>query len=308
MSNEKKPRSKLKKMAIDIFSGTIAGINVTLVGHPFDTLKIRLQTQPHTNPIYNGLIDCFKKTVLWEGFFNGLYKGVQSPLVGQMFFRANLFLAFGEAKRFLSDNGKKPLRTIQYYYAGGFAWGIGALIECPIDFFKTQMQIQIIKSVVNFNHVVELTSMSNCIRKAIKTNGIFGIYQGFVPHLMRNIPAGALQLGTFENVRIIFAERRKCKVSELPTRHNLFAGSLGGLLFWLLFFPIDVIKSSIQSDSPQKELRRYNGVADAYRKLYAEGGYKRFYQGFSPCMMRAMPANAVYCLILRSYQNTFNDL
>ena len=28
------------------------GVVVTLVGHPFDTLKVRLQTQSHTKPIY----------------------------------------------------------------------------------------------------------------------------------------------------------------------------------------------------------------------------------------------------------------
>lgn len=28
------------------------GISVTLVGHPFDTLKVRLQTQPVDKPIY----------------------------------------------------------------------------------------------------------------------------------------------------------------------------------------------------------------------------------------------------------------
>ena len=68
-------------MSIDIFAGTMAGIAVTLVGHPFDTLKVRLQTQPIENPIYSGVVDCFKKTIKWEGP-QGLYKGVQSPLVG----------------------------------------------------------------------------------------------------------------------------------------------------------------------------------------------------------------------------------
>ena len=66
------------------------GLSVTLVGHPFDTLKVRLQTQPANPPIYrnaksmfvrsvrrsvvlDGLVDCFKKTIQWEGL-GGLYK------------------------------------------------------------------------------------------------------------------------------------------------------------------------------------------------------------------------------------------
>jgi len=30
------------------------GVAVTLTGHPFDTLKVRLQTQDPAKPIYNG--------------------------------------------------------------------------------------------------------------------------------------------------------------------------------------------------------------------------------------------------------------
>lgn len=36
----------------------------------------------------------------WEGF-GGLYKGVMSPLVGQMFFRSTLFGAFAASKSFI---------------------------------------------------------------------------------------------------------------------------------------------------------------------------------------------------------------
>ena len=65
-SHHNKPeRSRFQKVLVDIFAGTIAGINVTLVGHPFDTLKVRLQTQPTDKPIYNGVVDCFKKTLKW---------------------------------------------------------------------------------------------------------------------------------------------------------------------------------------------------------------------------------------------------
>lgn len=45
MANQR-TSDRYKKIGVDIFSGTIAGINVTFVGHPFETLKVRLQTQP----------------------------------------------------------------------------------------------------------------------------------------------------------------------------------------------------------------------------------------------------------------------
>jgi hypothetical protein len=44
--------SRLLQVAKDVFAGTCGGISVTLVGHPFDTIKVRLQTQPMDKPIY----------------------------------------------------------------------------------------------------------------------------------------------------------------------------------------------------------------------------------------------------------------
>ena len=65
----------VRRTANNVASGTVAGIAVCLVGHPFDTLKVRLQTQPVHSPVYSGLVDCFVKTLKWEGI-GGLYKGV----------------------------------------------------------------------------------------------------------------------------------------------------------------------------------------------------------------------------------------
>ena len=68
-------RSLLRRTTKNLISGTAGGIGITLVGHPFDTLKVRLQTQPVDKPIYRGLTDCFVKTLKWEGI-GGLYRGV----------------------------------------------------------------------------------------------------------------------------------------------------------------------------------------------------------------------------------------
>ena len=67
--------SLIRRTIKNIVSGTFSGIAVCLVGHPFDTLKVRLQTQPVDRPVYKGLLDCFVKTMKWEGI-GGLYKGV----------------------------------------------------------------------------------------------------------------------------------------------------------------------------------------------------------------------------------------
>lgn len=67
--------SFLRRTTLNSIAGTCGGIVICMVGHPFDTLKVRLQTQPSGNPVYKGLGDCFMKTMKWEGI-GGLYRGV----------------------------------------------------------------------------------------------------------------------------------------------------------------------------------------------------------------------------------------
>jgi solute carrier family 25 carnitine/acylcarnitine transporter 20/29 len=69
----------IERMLVDVFAGTIGGIAVVLVGHPFDTTKTRLQTAPHG--FYSCTRDCIRKTIQWEGF-SGFYAGIWSPLTG----------------------------------------------------------------------------------------------------------------------------------------------------------------------------------------------------------------------------------
>jgi solute carrier family 25 carnitine/acylcarnitine transporter 20/29 len=56
--------------------------NVNVVGHPFDTIKVRLQTTEKSQ--FRGPVDCLMQTLRKEGFA-GLYKGATPPLVGWMF-------------------------------------------------------------------------------------------------------------------------------------------------------------------------------------------------------------------------------
>ncbi len=60
------PETPLGKAITDVVAGTAGGVAICLVGHPFDTLKVRLQTQAGDRPLYNSAWDCFKKTIKWE--------------------------------------------------------------------------------------------------------------------------------------------------------------------------------------------------------------------------------------------------
>ena len=53
-----------------------------VIEFPFDTVKVRLQSQPDTRPLrYSGPIDCIRQSIAQDGI-RGLYRGISPPLVG----------------------------------------------------------------------------------------------------------------------------------------------------------------------------------------------------------------------------------
>ncbi|KAK9842554.1 hypothetical protein WJX81_005801 [Elliptochloris bilobata] len=282
----------------DIFAGTCGGIAVTLVGHPFDTAKVRLQTQSARKPIYSGVFDVVRKTIQWEGP-QGLYKGVTSPLAGQMFFRATQFGAFGWAKRWLAtnpDGSARLLTALDFYKAGAITGFLATFIEGPIDFYKSQIQYQIIRAKSDPSYKPAFTTVSGCVAATLRQNGARGPFQGLGATLVRNTPANAIYLGSFEALKRRAAESYRCRPEDLPSWVVVSAAGIGGLLYWLAIFPVDQVKSAMQTDAIDPAQRRYPTMTAAVQRLWEEGGARRFYKGFTPCLLRAVPANGVMLL------------
>lgn len=77
----------------DVVCGSIAGVVGKYIEYPFDTVKVRLQSQPDGQPLrYTGPLDCFKKSLQRDGFI-GIYRGISAPLVGAAVETSSLFFS-----------------------------------------------------------------------------------------------------------------------------------------------------------------------------------------------------------------------
>jgi solute carrier family 25 carnitine/acylcarnitine transporter 20/29 len=263
----------------------------------FRCLQVRLQTQSSSAPRYSGLLDCVRQTFAAEGVL-GFYRGVSSPLAGQIVFNAAQFLAYSLAKDAVVATGKEVgegLSVAEGFAAGALTGAAVALIECPIDLFKTQLQTQV------FQPQPQFTTLPATIRAVLQAGGPLGVFQGIVPTLLRNVPAVSFYFGAYEFTRNWLARRGGVRVSELGAGQLLVAGAVGGVSYWALTYPLDAVKSTIQADALVPQQRRYGGVVSTARAMWAEGGMRRFFRGLTPCLMRAAPANAV-CFVL--YEKT----
>jgi ornithine carrier protein len=77
----------------DIVCGSVAGVVGKYIEYPFDTVKVRLQSQPDNVPLrYTGPLDCFKKSLQRDGFI-GIYRGISAPLLGAAVETSTLFFS-----------------------------------------------------------------------------------------------------------------------------------------------------------------------------------------------------------------------
>lgn len=72
-------------------------------------------------------------------------------------------------------------------------------------------------------------------------------------------------------------------------------------MFWTVSYPLDQLKTRIQVQSEGSK-----SILDAAKELYHQGGLKRFYLGYTPCVARGIIANGFIFLGVEKTKNLWN--
>lgn len=70
---------------------------------------------------------------------------------------------------------------------------------------------------------------------------------------------------------------------------------MASVSFWLVVFPMDVIKSRVQSESPKAN------ISDILHHILATEGIRGLYRGIGPILLRMIPVTG---LLFATYENT----
>ncbi|KAI8916694.1 mitochondrial carrier domain-containing protein [Powellomyces hirtus] len=274
---------------------------------PFDTVKVRLQTQPRDKPTYSGMGDCVKQTLKNEGFA-GFYKGTLTPLIGVGACVAIQFGALETAKRELTlmnarNGAREPTHlTMGQLFVAGAASGIAnSVLSGPIEHVRTRLQVQSRGAAAAGGYSGPL----DFARKVASAYGVSALYKGQCVTLVREFVGYGSYFSTYEWLmqRAMIEEGKKR--NEIELWKQCAYGATAGYALWLSVYPIDVVKSKLQTDGFEKETRQYRGMVDCARKTLAQEGMKGLYRGFWACMARAAPVNAATFV---AYEATMNLL
>ncbi|XP_058084844.1 mitochondrial carnitine/acylcarnitine carrier-like protein [Magnolia sinica] len=296
----------MAEVAKDLTAGTVGGAAQLICGHPFDTIKVKLQSQPAPLPgqlaKYSGAMDAVKQTIAAEGP-GGLYKGMGAPLATVAAFNAVLFTVRGQMEAFLRSQPGAPLSVNQQVVCGAGAGVAVSFLACPTELIKCRLQAQsaLADSTASAG-VVKYSGPMDVAKHVLKSEGgARGLFKGLVPTLAREVPGNAAMFGVYEALKQYFAGGPD--TSRLGRGSLIVAGGLAGGSFWISVYPTDVIKSVIQVDDYRNP--KYSGSIDAFKKILASEGVKGLYKGFGPAMARSVPANAA-CFL--AYEVTRSSL
>ncbi|XP_067253321.1 cAMP-dependent protein kinase type II-alpha regulatory subunit-like isoform X2 [Chanodichthys erythropterus] len=207
--SKQQPISPLK----NFFAGGFGGVCLVFAGHPLDTIKVRLQTQPKPRPgesaLYGGTFDCFKKTLAKEGL-RGLYKGMAAPIIGVTPMFAVCFFGFGLGKKLQQKTPDDVLTYPQLFAAGMLSGVFTTAIMAPGERIKCLLQIQQVSGEVKY------AGPMDCVKQLYRENGIRSIYKGTALTLMRDVPASGMYFMTYEWLKYSLTPEGKRMSVEVP--------------------------------------------------------------------------------------------
>ena len=156
-----------------IFGG-ISGTFGVLVGHPFDTLKLRMQMGG------GAPLAAAARALLASEGPRGLFKGAFSISLGQapinaMIFGANHFAT----ELLLGRQGGAPLSLAQTFGCGTFSGLMQSLVLAPFELLKVQQQMH------GVGRRGEALAFSAAARAVVERFGVAGLYRGMAATLVR---------------------------------------------------------------------------------------------------------------------------
>ncbi|KAF8928744.1 hypothetical protein BGZ58_009398 [Dissophora ornata] len=253
-----------QKRSHGFIAGIFSGVTKLVVGHPFDTIKVRMQT---SSPDYfRGSLHCLTETLKKEGP-RALYKGATPPLIGWAFMDSVMLGSLSNYRLLLQ--GGDPNVKLTPFWSGIAGIGSGitvSFIAAPVEHIKARLQVQYDGKTKLYSGPVD------CARQLIRNNGVTGLWKGLVATLWFR-SWFFMWWGSYE----IYSAQMRKRTNMSEAAINFWAGGLGANTFWTFAFPCDVVKNKIMTQ-PDVKNPPFPTIISCFKHVYRTDGLRGFYR------------------------------
>lgn len=173
--------------------------------------------------------------------------------------------------------------------AGGLAGAAEISITYPLEYIKTQLQVT---SVTNNGSRVSFSGSIDCARKTINSNGVFGLYRGFLTNFLGAIPRTAIRFATFERIADYMQGDEnpttpRSQRKPLTPLQSFSAGLISGVIeAVIIIVPMTTLQVKLISDLNREVPQYTRGMMHAISSIVKEEGLNGLYRGASPTILK----------------------
>lgn len=300
---------RIRPATVETIAGMSAGLASTVIVHPLDIIKTRMQLDTSPNPLLNSSRSVLKDILQNEGptRIGALYRGLSPNLVGNMSGWALYFLWYKQGQDLVRKTRgytkDTQLTNVDYLLASSGAGALSAVLTNPIWVVKTRM--------ISTSSATEgaYPSMISGFRSIWVTEGYRGYFHGLIPAIF-GVTHGALYFLAYENVKIYQRERNGNEV--LSNSDTTIASAMSKVFAGTATYPSQVVRSRLQKYDPGAKVPLPSpSLVKVVSDLWKNEGILGFYKGLGPNLVRVVPSTCVTFLV---YENTrwalprlFND-
>ncbi|EHK40748.1 uncharacterized protein TrAtP1_004091 [Trichoderma atroviride] len=293
MSGEKQKVLGMPPFVADFLMGGVSAAVSKTAAAPIERVKLLIQNQDEMikagrlDRRYTGIGECFKRTAADEGVM-ALWRGNTANVIRYFPTQALNFAFRDKFKKmfgFKKERDGYGMWMLGNLASGGAAGATSMLFVYSLDYARTRLANDA-KSAKKggerqFNGLVDV------YRKTLASDGIAGLYRGFMPSVAGIIVYRGLYFGMYDSIKPVLL------VGNLA---NNFLASFA--LGWcvttgagIAAYPLDTIRRRMMMTSG--EAVKYKNSFDAARQIIAKNGVKSLFNGAGANILRGVAGAGV---------------
>lgn len=272
-----------------------------------DTAKL-LQ---HPKTIRSPLIQA-ARTIWKQGGFRGFYVGNGLNILKIFPESAMKFGSFEFTKRTLARiegvSNTKDLSKLSTYLSGGIGGVVAQFAVYPIDTLKFRLQCSKLDTSLRGNAV-----LINTAKELYREGGVRIFYRGILVGIAGIFPYAALDLGTFTTIKKWLVARQMKRYNyksaedvRLPNYMVLSLGALSGSFGATMVYPVNLLRTRLQTQGTYAHPYRYHGFMDVLQKTIKHEGYPGLFKGLVPNLAKVAPAVSISYFMYENLKNFFD--